>query len=52
MTDPALRSGLFSRLLAVCVAAALVFAAVAGMILQPGAKCLTNGKQYVFRHIT
>ena len=60
MTDPALRSGLFSRLLAACVAAALVCAAVATVvfhgyrdaIIQAGAKCLTNGKQYVFRHIT
>ena len=34
MTDPALRSGLFSRLLAVCVAAALVCAAVATVVFH------------------
>ncbi len=34
MTDPALRSGLFSPLLAVCVAAALVCAAVATVVFH------------------
>ena len=34
MTEPALKSGLFSRLLAVCVAAALVCAAVATVVFH------------------